>query len=142
MIALAWVATLAFAALAAPSAQAKFVLVLQQKATDVIGMGSGSLDLTDLGSSIGTARLPTELAPNASVISAGSGDNLGPDVNFFNGAIVAPTNFGSGGQTLGESIGDPVYVTPLTIGVPINYVFGARYPTVHSISARRSIRLA
>ena len=38
-IALAWVATLAFAALAAPSAQARFVLTLQQKGTDVIGMG-------------------------------------------------------------------------------------------------------
>jgi hypothetical protein len=120
-----WVATIAMAALAASSAQAKFVLTLRQNGSDVLGEGSGSLDLTNFGPSTGTARLPTEIAPNGSVISAGSSEALGPDVSFFNGSIVAPSNFGPGGQTLGESVGDPVFVGTLTIGVPIGYVFGA-----------------
>ena len=51
MTSAAWVAALIVAAVAAPSAQAKFVITLQQNGADVIGMGSGTLDLTDFGSS-------------------------------------------------------------------------------------------
>ena len=109
MTSAARVAALIVAAVAAPSAQAKFVITLQQNGADVIGMGSGTLDLTDFGSSVGSTRLATELAPNGSVISAGSGAEPGPDVSFFNGPIIAPSNFGPGGMTIGESIGDPVF---------------------------------
>jgi hypothetical protein len=122
--ALAWVAALTFATLAASTAEAKFVLTLQQKGADVIGNGSGAIDLTDFDSNPRSFRNPTELAPNASVIAAGSGNALGPDVNAFHGAITAPPNFGPGGMTLGESFGDPIFVSKLEIGVPVNYVFG------------------
>jgi PEP-CTERM motif-containing protein len=122
---LAWIATLTLAACAASTTQAKFVMTLQQKGANVIGIGDGSIDLTDFGATIGSARNVTELAPNASVLGAGSSDEPGPDVNFFHGAVTTPSNFGPGGMTLGESIGDPVFVSSTTMGVPIHYEFGA-----------------
>jgi hypothetical protein len=123
--ALAWIATLTLAACAASTTQAKFVMTLQQNGANVDGIGNGSIDLTDFGSTPGSARNVTELAPNASVLAAGSSDAPGPDVNLFNGAVTAPSNFGPGGMTLGESIGDPIFVSSITIGVPIGYAFGA-----------------
>jgi hypothetical protein len=117
-------AILTFAALIASGAQAKFVAVLEEVGSNVVEVGSGGFDLTDLGAPSFAETITAAIDPDAAGISTSS--NNPNDANFFFGAIVSPSNFGPGSESFAPfSVGDPILVSPTEIAVPVDYIFGA-----------------
>ena len=111
-------------ALAAPSAQAKYVASFREIGSNVVESGGGTLDLTDL------FRSNEFDAPNVPSVDP-------PLSDFFSGAaspIVAayksvsgPSGFGAGLGTFASfSGGDPVGLQASLLFVPLDYVSGAQ----------------
>ena len=123
---LAWVAIATSAALAASTAQAKYVVVFQEVGSNVVETGSGSLDLAGLpipgGKDIADQPL---LAPNFGLFVSGA---MGAIINTFGGDLSGPQVFGAGPLVeASSSSGDGVGVdrTGQEVFVPKGYMSGA-----------------
>jgi PEP-CTERM motif len=116
---LATAAILALGAFAAPSAQAGYVVTLEEVGSNVVATGSGPIDLTGLNF-VANGLPSTSVIPNESLILTGPGNVI----DIYNG-ISGPSSFGSGSQTIaGSGAGDPVGIwnLPGNLFVPSGYV--------------------
>jgi hypothetical protein len=117
------ISALALAAVVTPSAQAKFVATFQEIGSDVVEIGSGDLDLTDLQR---TGGILTKhfVTPNEPSYAAGTPGDLG---DIYEGALLGPANWGPGATTFTKmSSGDLVALVPsgAEIIVPDDYAGG------------------
>jgi MYXO-CTERM domain-containing protein len=109
------------------SAQAGYVVTLEQQGPNVVANGSGSIDLTGLGSAVTGFTSPARMIPSAGIITTGPAV-LGTPFDLYApspGVITGPTSFGSGGDTLATSgSGDPVGFAGMAdvLPVPVGYV--------------------
>jgi hypothetical protein len=106
--------------------QAAYVVDLTQEViggvNDVVANGSGTIDLTDLGSPVVTEFIATGITPNFPAIETGPAN--GNDGDAYSG-ITGPPNFGSGGQTSPSTgNGDIVGISGSFLVVPAGYVSG------------------
>jgi PEP-CTERM motif len=120
-----WVAALtsAFAAVAAPAAQAAYVATFAEVGSNVVEVGGGTLDLTDLERSGGIFTKLFVAPSEPSFISGTKGDQG----DIYAGALSGPANWGSGLTTFASSSsGDLVGLVPsgAELIVPDDYVFG------------------
>jgi hypothetical protein len=118
-------AILAWAALSASSAQAKFVAVFEQVGSAVEEVGGGTIDLSDLSDSPAVNPLEASIAPVASFFISGASGALG---QLYRG-VTGPRNFGPGDPaTAGQSAGDIVElyagIGNQQLYVPVGYASG------------------
>jgi PEP-CTERM motif len=116
------IAILALGAVAASSAQAKFVALFQEVGSDVVETGQGTLDLTDLRLS-GGIFTKLFVTPNAASYASGAAGEQG---DIYDGALSGPANWGAGSTTFTKlSSGDLVALVPSAeIIVPDDYASG------------------
>jgi PEP-CTERM motif-containing protein len=117
------ISAFAFAAVAAPTAQAAFVATFQEIGSNVVETGSGALDLTDLKLS-GGIFTKSFVAPNEPGYAAGTPGDLG---DIYDGALAGPANWGPGSFIVANSSsGDLVALVPsgAEIIVPDGYAGG------------------
>jgi PEP-CTERM motif len=115
-------AILALGAFAAPSAQAGYVLTLEEVGSNVVATGSGSIDLTGLTFALAGEHVFPQMSPGLAEIFTGA-TNLAP-VDVYGGTS-GPSSFGSGSQTLASSgSGDIVGISneSTALAVPSGYV--------------------
>ncbi len=94
----AWLPLL-FAALLSPLGRATAIFTVFESGGNVVAIGSGSLDLTDL-TLAGNGPQPTEITSNIAFLVVG----LAGTVNVYSGAT-GPSAFGTGGFTSGSGSG-------------------------------------
>jgi len=119
------VTTLIGTGLAAPPAQAGYVVTLEQKGSDVVATGSGAIDLTGLSFVFTNTSHSALVAPGLGEITTGL--PAFTSIDDYAG-ITGPTSFGSGGFTFANSgSGDQVGILGLDNGlvVPHGYVSGS-----------------
>lgn len=115
-------ATLIGLGLAAPVAQASYLVTVEQVGSNVVASGSGTIDLTGLTFDGGFASGPAALDPSIGYINTGPTTSVGLDA--YTG-FTGPTSFGSGGFTGASSgTGDSVEIigSSGTYGVPLLWV--------------------
>jgi PEP-CTERM motif len=108
---------------AAPGAQAAFTATFQEVGSDVVEIGGGALDLTDLSLS-GGIFTKLFVTPNEPSYAAGAPGEQG---DIYDGALSGPANWGSGSTTFTKmSSGDLVALVPSggEIIVPDDYAGG------------------
>jgi large exoprotein involved in heme utilization and adhesion len=106
--------------LAAPPAQAGYVVTLTQEGGDVAATGSGPIDLTGLSLVPDAGISSSRIAPSEGFIIAG-----GTGEFDLYGPITGPGSFGSGGVTLANSGGGDLVGIVVPVGsvlVPTGYV--------------------
>ena len=106
-----WVAALAsaLAVVAAPSAQAAYVTTFAEVGSNVVEVGGGTLDLTDL-ERIGGIFTKLFVAPNEPSYTSGAKGDKG---DIYEGALSGPANWGPGPTTFASSSsGDLVGLVP------------------------------
>jgi hypothetical protein len=117
---LATAAILALGAFAAPSAQAGYVVTLEEVGSNVVATGSGPIDLTGLHFG-GNAYEHAGINPESSIIVTGPADtNLISAYFGFSG----PSSFGSGGDTSASSTSGDIVGIVGDLVVPLGYVSG------------------
>ena len=119
-VALSAVLTLGCSLLAS-SAQAGYVVTLQEVGSDVVATGSGPIDLTDLTFVRSDAATP-RIWPALGIIRTGPPV---ASVDVYTGAIVGPASFGIGGLAVANGgNGDMVSYSNANIGlvVPSGYL--------------------
>lgn len=108
------------------TAQAAYVVTLEQEGPNVVATGSGTLDLAGLTQGH-TTIVAAELEPAIATISTGPATST--TVDFYHSiAITGPTNFGSGSFLLASSgSGDSVFFSDSSgdLLVPVGYVSGS-----------------
>jgi hypothetical protein len=105
------------------SAQAGYIVTLQQVGPNVVATGSGPIDLTGLTFITSTDNNPG-IQASLGVIATGP---FATNVGFYQG-FTGPTSFGSGGAfSPNTASGDFVAISGvgLQLSVPLNYVSGA-----------------
>jgi hypothetical protein len=114
-------AMLVGASLAAPPAEAAYVVTLEQDGPNVVATGSGTIDLAGLSFQFNQPNDPSSMDPSVPEIVTGATGTLA----LYEGST-GPTNFGSGGVLLASSAsGDLVALDTSTgIGVPAGYLSG------------------
>jgi PEP-CTERM motif len=119
------VAILAFGAFAPPSAQAKYLAILEEDGPNVLAAGSGTLDLTDLAGGHGLdGPIHGFVDPALSSFAIGSPEAIATAYDF---TTPPPDGFGPGSFTSASSgTGDPVGAEVGFLFVPLSYVSGAR----------------
>jgi hypothetical protein len=103
-----------------PLAKGTYVATLNEVGTDVVGSGSGSIDLTDL-TFVGGQTVGGAIAPASADLVLGAG------LEFLFSGIAGPSSFGSGGVRFADSdSGNDVEVfgPGHEVGVPSGYVSG------------------
>jgi PEP-CTERM motif len=116
---------LALGAFAAPSAQAGYVLTLEEVGSNVVATGSGSIDLSGLNFALSGQHVFPQMSPGLSEIFTGA-TNL-PEVDVYGGTS-GPSSFGNGSQTVASSgSGDMVGISEgsTALAVPSGYVSGS-----------------
>jgi hypothetical protein len=93
-------ATVVAIALSTASAQAGYIVTLEQQGPNVVATGSGPIDLTGLGAPQAVAPAGTSLAPNVAQIVTGL---PGTSTAVFFTGFSGPTSFGTGGPTTTNS---------------------------------------
>lgn len=110
--------------LCVPSAQAGYVVTLEQVGPNVVATGSGALDLTGLSYAV-TGAGGSGMEPSAAFIITGTYNE--PD-DLYRGSISGPTSFGSGFFDFADrstATGGIVGIAPVPVGVaPTLYVPG------------------
>jgi hypothetical protein len=120
---LAWITALSFGVLAAPSAQAAYVTTFEEIGSNVVEVGGGTLDLTDL-ERVGGIFTKLFVTPSEPSYASGTKGDQG---DIYEGALSGPTNWGPGVTTFASSSsGDLVALVPFgaEIIVPDDYDFG------------------
>jgi PEP-CTERM motif-containing protein len=107
---------------AAPSAQAAYIVTLEEQGISVVATGSGTIDTTDLTFLFNGSALPPLIEPNDSSIIVGIYTTTYAE---YGGSFSGPSNFGSGNNiqaTTGS--GDFVGIVPINgnFFVPTGYV--------------------
>jgi hypothetical protein len=118
------VALLALGSMAASSAQARYVAIFEEIGSDVVEIGGGTLDLTDLRLS-GGIFTKLFVTPNEPSYASGAPGEQG---DIYEGALSGPANWGPGSTTFTKmSSGDLVALVPsgAEIIVPDGYTSGA-----------------
>ena len=124
------VATVAIAivgGLSVSSAQADYILILQQVGPNVVATGSGPLDLTGLSFQFNTGLFPG-LTPSLPAAGTGPTPSALTDAYEYTAPFAGPTNFGPGtGNGPNSGFGDPVGIFTPNFGngflfVPVGYV--------------------
>ena len=118
-------AILALGAFAAPSAQAGYVLTLEEVGSNVVANGSGSIDLTGLALGPSGQHVFPQMSPGLSEIFTGA--TTLPEVDVYGGTS-GPSSFGSGSQTIASTgSGDMVGISEgsTALAVPSGYVSGS-----------------
>ncbi len=110
--------------LAAPPAQADYIVTLTQVGGNVVATGSGTIDLTDL-SLFGTGIVITSVTPSSGRITIGPAAS--PAFTTVYTGFTGPTSFGSGGTTFPSSGSGPIVgtITSSLLVVPEGYVSGS-----------------
>jgi hypothetical protein len=120
----AWLLMLASCALGVTSAQAKYVAIFTQDGPDVVEVGGGTLDVTDL-TIVGRGAITKPFVSGATgAYVSGSRDDTG---SSFVGGFEGPATFGSGSLFKPtESAGNPVGFSASSgfVYVPDSYVSG------------------
>jgi hypothetical protein len=120
-----WVLVLGWGGfLAAPSAHASFIMTLTESGSDVVGVGSGTLNITGL-TNFGPLNVSALMVPTIGNCSLGPTSATGDTIYHLTSG---PTSFGSGGQTHATSgSGDEVGIqgNNSSLFVPAGYVSGA-----------------
>jgi PEP-CTERM motif len=120
---LAAIAILAIGALAAPSARAAYLVTFEENNGDVLEVGSGTLDLTDLLTDGHATNSPAVWAAQAFFDSGA--DKV--DLDLYLGAV-GPSTFGAGALSHPDaSSGDGVGIGGISsglLGVPAGYSSG------------------
>jgi hypothetical protein len=110
----------ALSAVLCPSAKATYIATLNEVGTDVVGIGSGSIDLTELTFGGNLSDFSALINPTIAMLFLGSGD-----VAIYSG-LSGPTNFGSGGFTPANSqTGNIVGIFGGAVSLlhlPVNYI--------------------
>jgi hypothetical protein len=119
---LARIALLASCAIAATSAQAKFVAIFEEIGSNVVEVGGGTFDVTDL--TLGETGAISTPAVEPQLAFFDSGDNQAPVNTYL--TVTTPTNFGTGARTnASSSSGDVVGISSLgLLNLPLGYVSG------------------
>jgi hypothetical protein len=119
---LAAAAILALGAVAAPGAQAGYVITLEEVGSDVVATGSGPIDLTNL-SSAGDILASAEITPSGAAVVTGATSFVHVDIYL---GMFGPMSLGSGGTTnASSSSGDLVGITNFSVSelaVPSGYI--------------------
>jgi PEP-CTERM motif len=122
---LASIGFLALTALSAPSAQAAYLVTFEEVGSDVIEVGGGTIDLTDLNVFGFRQAVFTGIQPNGAFFGSGTGE-----VSIVGGDITGPGSYGPGGGTNpSSSDGDGIMLiladsqTPLR--APEGYISGS-----------------
>ena len=89
--------SLSLFAVICPSAKATYIATLNEVGTDVVGIGSGSIDLTELTFAANSSGGSALISPTIALLFLGSGDPA-----IYSG-LSGPTNFGSGDFTPANS---------------------------------------
>ena len=119
---LAAVAILALAAVSAPGAQAAYVMSFQEIGGNVVEVGGGTLDRTDLNGGGVVTNSPSMVPSDAFVDSGDAGANA----TSYQGLTTTPSNFGSGGVEFASSgSGDAVGISKYFLWVPEFYISGS-----------------
>src|ERR1700722_17206689 len=121
---LASIAALGLSAIAAPGAQAAYVTTFEEIGSNVVEVGGGALDLTDLQLS-GGIFTKLFVGPNEPSYASGTPGDPG---DIYEGALSGPANWGPGSTTFTKmSSGDLVALVPsgAEIIVPDDYASGA-----------------
>ncbi|MBV8935836.1 MAG: PEP-CTERM sorting domain-containing protein [Alphaproteobacteria bacterium] len=84
------------------SAQARYVVTLEQQGPDVVANGSGSLDLTGLTFESSASNITIAISPSAGTMVIGPTPMTGNAADQYFG-LFGPTSFGSGGFTVATS---------------------------------------
>jgi hypothetical protein len=130
-------AMLIIAGLSAPAAQARYIVTLTQRGSDVVETGNGSLDLTALTFLFTNSPPPPggeEARINASVGLVVLGPTSPTPIAVYTG-LTGPSSFGSGSfndanSGSGSLVGVAGSLAPFTIlGVPVGYVSGSSLRT-------------
>jgi hypothetical protein len=125
---LALIAMLAFGAVAAPSAEAAYVVTFSEEGHNVVESGSGTLDVNDLTELSPEIRVVAQITPDVFAFSPGA---LLSSIEGFRGRATGPGSFGDGSATLAsDSSGGGVALINLGIvgfllSVPNGYRSGA-----------------
>jgi PEP-CTERM motif len=122
---LATTAILALGAFAAPSAQAGYVVTLEEVGSNVVATGSGPIDLTGLTLASSDETTFSQMFPGLSVIITGTTSVAPVDVY---GGTSGPLSFGSGSLSNASSgSGDIVGISndATALAVPLGYVSGS-----------------
>jgi hypothetical protein len=121
---LATAAILALGAFAAPSAQAGYVVTLEEVGSNVVARGRGPIDLTGLTLAGSDEDEFPQMVPSASLIVTGKTGFVGIDAYA---GTSGPLSFGSGSETIASSgRGDLVGISSASgdLAVPSGYVSG------------------
>ena len=108
---------------AAPSAHAAYETIFEEVGSNVVEVGGGTLDLTDLTLAGGIFTKVFVATSEPSFVSGTKGDQG----DIYEGALLGPANWGSGPTTFASSSsGDLVALVPsgAEIIVPDDYAFG------------------
>jgi hypothetical protein len=108
--------------LAAPPAQAGYVVTLTQEGTDVVATGSGPIDLTGLSFDLSGTNGPVMIPASGEIFTGGTG---GADLFTGFGEIAGPPRFGGGGLAFASSGGGglvAIVVPDAFVFVPAGYV--------------------
>ena len=114
-------AMLIVAGLLASPAQAGYVMTLEQLSGDVVGNGSGTIDLTGLAFAGSGTLVSANIGPSLGYINNGLG---GATLDVYTG-FTGPTSFGSGGITgasSGSGDADGIVSSSSIYGLPLIWV--------------------
>jgi hypothetical protein len=107
---------------AAPPAQAGYVVTLTQEGGDVVATGSGPIDLTGLSFDLSGTNGPVMIPASGEIFTGGTG---GADLFTGFGEIAGPPRFGGGGLAFATSGGGglvAIVVPDAFVFVPAGYV--------------------
>ena len=116
------------AGLSAPTAQAAYVVTLTQEGPNVVAIGGGTINTTDLVfyyDPSDTARITARVTPYLASIFTGQ---FLPAEDVYKAVLAGPASFGSGATTgASSSSGSPVGIFnfPNLLVVPYEYVSGS-----------------
>src|SRR5579875_3415428 len=86
-----------------PTARAAVTMTLEQVGPNVVGTGTGTIDLTGL-TVAGSGQFPAQEHPSEALLLEGDGGNF----TIYSGAS-GPTSFGTGSDTpASTAVGDPL----------------------------------
>jgi hypothetical protein len=122
---LASIGFLALAALSAPSARAAYLVTFEEVGSDVVEVGGGTIDLTDLEVFDFRQAVFTGIQPNGAFFGSGTGE-----VSLVGGDITGPGSYGPGGSTSpSSSDGDGIMLilafSQAPLRVPEGYLSGS-----------------
>jgi len=127
-------ALVALAAIAmTPKSHASVVVILQEVGPDVVAIGNGTLDLTDLTFFVGPTNVPAQMTPSSHIIHLGAGFT-----DYYNGAFAGPGSFGTGSTEFASSSSGPHIGYEGLLTAPAGYISGVPIVNAESLWSNQS----